>query len=137
MPAFRAVVDRAAMLFAVPIDRFADRLDPSTYAADPDTVAVFESGHADADALWLPARLFRRLTHVAAAYELHSLPLLGGPEPVELNRARCESVLDEVAFVAERLDDALAVSTAQSITGYLVARTRRATWDGTVTFEGD
>jgi hypothetical protein len=46
-------------------------------------------------------------------------------------------VLDEVAFVAERLDDTLAATTAQVITDYLAVRIRRATWDGTVTFEGD
>lgn len=121
----------------VPMDRFADRLDPATYADDDEVVGVFESGPSDDDALWLSARLFRRLTTVASAYELHSLPLLGGSEPVQLNRARCESVLDEIAFVAERLDDAVAVTTAQSVADYLATRTQRPTWDGTVTFEGD
>lgn len=104
---------------------------------DDEVVGVFEIDSSDADALWLSARLFRRLTGVASAYELHSLPLLGGSEPVLLNRARCESVLDELAFVAERLDDQLAVEMAQALTNYLAARTHRPTWDGTVTFEGD
>lgn len=119
------------------MDRFADRLDPGTYAEDDELVGVFESNPSEDDALWLSARLFRRLTGVASAYELHSLPLLGGSEPVRLNRARCEAVLDEIAFVAERLDDPLAAATAQVITDYLAVRTRRATWEGTVTFEGE
>jgi hypothetical protein len=45
--------------------------------------------------------------------------------------------LDEVAFVAERLDDPLAVAIAHAISAYLVTRTRRSGWHGTVTFEGD
>lgn len=74
---------------------------------------------------------------MARAYELHALPLLDDPEPVRLNRARCEAVLDEIVFVAERLDDPLAISAAQSITAYLHVRTRQPGWDGSVTFEGD
>lgn len=46
-------------------------------------------------------------------------------------------MLDEIAFVAERLDDAVAVTTARSIADYLAVRTQRPTWNGTVTFEGD
>jgi hypothetical protein len=119
------------------LDRFADRFDPATYAEDDELVGVFEADPSEDDALWLSARLFRRLTGVASAYELHSLPLLDSSEPVRLNRVRCEDILDEIAFVAERLDDPLAVATAQIITDYLAARARRPTWDGTITFEGD
>lgn len=121
----------------VTIDRFADRLDPATYAHDDEAVGVFESDPSEADALWLSARLFRRLTGVARAYELHALPQLDDPDPLRLNRARCEAVLDEIAFVAERLDDQVAIGVAQAITDYLTARTRRPTWDGPVTFEVD
>lgn len=121
----------------VHLDRFADRLDPATYADDDEVVGVFESDPSEADALWLSARLFRRLIGVARAYELHALPLLDDPDPVRLNRARCEALLDEIAFVAERLDDPVAVGVAQSITDYLNVRTRRPGWDGSVTFEGD
>jgi hypothetical protein len=46
------------------------------------------------------------------------------------------SMLDEIAFVAERLDDPVAVGMAQSIAEYLTVRTRRPVWDGPVTFEG-
>jgi hypothetical protein len=46
-------------------------------------------------------------------------------------------LLDELAFVAERLDDPLAASTAQAIQDYVAVRVRRPGWHGTVTFEGD
>ena len=70
---------------------------------------MYESDPDEEDSLWIPERLFGRLTQVASAYELHTLPMLGGMDPVQLNRARCEALLDEVAFVAERLNDPLAV----------------------------
>lgn len=119
------------------IDRFADRLDPATYTDDDETVGVFESGPSDGDSLWLSARIFRRLTFVARAYELHALPMLDDAEPVTLNRPRCEAVVDEIAFVADRLDDVVAIEMAREITTYLTERVRRPGWDGTVTFEVD
>jgi hypothetical protein len=122
---------------AVTPDRFADRLDAATYEHDDEVVGVFESDPKDEDSLWLSARLFRRLTGVATAYELHTLPMLGGSEPVRLNQQRCDSLLDELTFVAERLDDPLAASTAQAIADYVATRARRQGWDGAVTFEGD
>ena len=118
-------------------DRYADRLDASTYEDDDDTVGIFESSPEDQDSLWLSGRLFHRLTGVAAAYNLHTLPMLGGAEAERLNRVRCESLLDELAFVAERLNDPLAVRTAQTISDYLDVRMRHPMWDGSITFEGD
>lgn len=117
-------------------DRFADRLSVGTYADDP-VVGIFESSPGEHDAVSLPERLFNRLTAVASAYELHSLPLLGGSDPVTLNRSQCESLLDEVEFVAERLNDPLAVETAQRVANYVVTRLRRPSWTGTLTFEGE
>lgn len=118
-------------------DRFADRLDAATYQDDDETVGVFEADPEEEDALWLSGRLFHRLTGVAAAYDLHTLPMLGGSEPVQLNRQRCESLLDELAFVAERLNDPLAITTAQTVADYVAVRTQRPVWDGSVTFEGE
>ena len=73
----------------VTLDRFADRLDPATYDDDDGTVGVFESDRGDEDSLWISERLFRRLTSVASGYELHTLPMLGGSDPVRLNGKRC------------------------------------------------
>lgn len=117
-------------------ERFADRLDAATYEHD-EVVGVFEDDPGDAGSLWLSERLFRRLTEVASAYELHTLPMLGGPDPVRLNQQRCQSLLDELAFVAARLDDPLATTTAQAIQDYVAVRVRRPGWSGEVTFEGN
>lgn len=54
-----------------------------------------------------------------------------------LNRPRCESLLEELAFVADRLNDHLTVQTAQAITAYVAARARRPSWQGSITIEGD
>ena len=118
-------------------DRYADRLDASTYEDDDDTVGIFESSPSERDSLWLSGRLFHRLTGVAAAYELHTLPILGRADADRLNRARCESLLEELAFVAERLNDPLALRAAQALSDYVAARMRRPMWDGSITFEGD
>lgn len=117
-------------------ERFADRLDPATFADDP-VVGVYEAGPEDVDSLWISERLFARLTLIGSAYEMHTLPMLGGTEPVVLNRARCESLLDEIAFVAARLDDAITIDTAQTFSDYLSRRTRNPRWAGTVTVEGE
>lgn len=118
-------------------DRFADRLDAATYENDDDVVGVFEQTAQDADALWLSGQLFHRLTTVASAYRLHVLPMLGGWEPMPLNKLQCQSLLDELAFVAERLNDPLAAATAQAISDFVVIRTRQPAWEGSITIEGD
>lgn len=118
-------------------DRYADRLDPATFADDDGVVGVFESDPSEADGLWFSDRLFRRLVLIATGYELHTLPLLGGSAPVRLTRAMCESLADEVAFVAERVDGAPTIQTAQRLTDYIAARLRRPSWDGPLTIESD
>jgi hypothetical protein len=118
------------------MDRFSDRLDAASYTDDPE-VGVYESDPDEDDSLWISERLFERLTKVASAYELHTLPMLGGMDPVRLNRVRCEALLDEVAFVGELLNDPLAAKVARSLSAYLTHRTWDPRWDGVVTFEGN
>lgn len=118
-------------------DHYADRLDPSTYQDDDDTVGLFETSPSEPDSLWLSGRLFHRLTGVAVAYELHTLAQLRALDDDRLNRARLESLFDEVAFVADRLNDPLATETAQAISNYVAARLNRPMWDGSITFQGD
>lgn len=121
----------------VPIERFSDRLDAQRFADDP-VVGVFESDPSEQDAIWLAERLFSRLVLVAQGYELHTLPLLGGSDPVRINRAQCQNLLDELEFVALRLnDDPLAVNAAQSIANYVSSRVRRPGEEIWVTFEGE
>ncbi len=117
-------------------DRFSDRLDAASYTDDPE-VGAYEVDPDEKDSLWISERLFGRLTQVASAYELHTLPLLGGMDPVPLNRARCQELLEEVAFVAERLNDPLVAEVAHSLSAYLTRRTWDPRWDATVTFEGN
>jgi hypothetical protein len=127
---------RTGRMGPVTIDRFSDRLDAETFADDP-LVCVFASDASERDALWLSERLFGRLVLVAQAYELHTLSLLGGADPVRLGRAQCQSLLDELAFVADRLNDPLAVNTAQSIYSYVDGRAHRPGAEVGVTFEGE
>ena len=118
-------------------DKFADRLAPETYQDDDEVVGVFENDPSAEDSLWLSARLFGRLVAIASGYELHTLPMLGGAGAVQLNDLRCESLLDELAFVAERVDDPLVTSTAQLIADYVGERLRCPNWKGNVTFEAE
>jgi hypothetical protein len=118
-------------------ERFVDRLDPKTYEADDEVVGIYETDPSEHDALWCSGRLFRRLTSIGAAYELHTLPLLDGSADVRLNQTQCLSLLDEIAFVAERVNDALLVGLAQSLSGYVTARIRRPGWHGDITFGFD
>ncbi len=91
---------------------FSDRLEAKTYQNDDSLVTVYELQAADADALWLSERLFRRLTLVAQAYELHTLPLLGDEDPVILTKPMCTSLLDDLDFVTDRLNHQPAHETA-------------------------
>lgn len=118
-------------------DRYSDRLDPATYEDDNGTVGIFEVSPDEPDSLWLSDRLFHRLTGVAVAYGLHTLATMRDLNDDRLNRARCETLLDELAFVAERLNDPLAVRTAQAISDYVASRLGRPMWDGLISFEGD
>jgi hypothetical protein len=95
-------------------ERFADRLDAATYEDDP-TVGIYRADPDEPSSLWVPERLFARLVLVARAYNLHTLPLLGGSEPVSLNRPMIGSLVDELDFVRQRLDDGLAAAWAVQI----------------------
>jgi hypothetical protein len=117
-------------------DRFADRLDAATYEHD-EVVGVYETTPDDKDSLLLSERLVQRLARIAAAYELHTLPMIGGSDPAVLNRQRCQALVDELVFVAERLDDPVAITTAQTIQDYVAARLRRPGWSGDVTVDGN
>ena len=116
---------------------FADRLEARTYQDVDGLVSVYEFEASDADALWLSGRLFRRLTCVAQAYELRTLPLLGGMDPVILTKPMCAALLVELGFVTDRLNDELAHETAQVVADFVADRLRRPLWNGSVTVEGE
>jgi hypothetical protein len=118
-------------------ERFADRLDPSTYESDDEVVGIYERDPNEHDALWCSGRLFRRLTTIGHAYELPTLPLLDGSADLSLNRTRCVSLVDEIAFVAERVNDDVLRALAQSLSDYVATRVRRPAWLGDITFDFD
>lgn len=95
-------------------DRFADRLDAATYSDDP-VVGVYSEDPGEASSLWVPERLFERLVLLARAYGLHTLPLLGGSEPVHLTGPMIGSLVDELDFVRARVDDPLVTTWARGI----------------------
>ncbi|WP_030529647.1 hypothetical protein [Phycicoccus jejuensis] len=116
---------------------FADRLEAETYRGDDGLVGVYEFQPSDDDALWISERLFRRVTRVAEAYELHTLPMLGGSDPVTLGRPMLASMVDELEFLTDQLNDPLVHETAQVLTDFMTIRLRRPSWEGFVTVEGD
>ena len=116
--------------------RFADRMQAETYADDP-VVGVYRTDASESDALWLSERLFERLVSTARGYELHLLPMLGGSDPVRLSAPMARTLIEEVEFVAERLNDDLARSTAQTLARYLASQLRRGDENMTFTVEGE
>jgi hypothetical protein len=117
------------------LDRFADRLAADTYV-DDDLVGIFESTPAEPDALWISERVFSRIVFVARAYELHTLPMLGGSDRMTLGRQQCESLLDELAFVAERLNDDVATVAAESVAAYVSGKVTSPWAEVKVSVEG-
>jgi hypothetical protein len=115
-------------------DRFDDRLRPETYADDP-LVGVYGRDPADDSGVWVPERLFDRLTSVATAYGLHTLPLLGGSDPVALDRPQIEALVEELDFVRRRLDDDLASGWAAAIASRALVALGAA--DPVLTVEGN
>lgn len=84
-------------------DRFADRLDPKTYASDEPVGA----GTSDDYSGWvsIPGRLFDRMQNLARAYELHILPGLDPYDRNELDHDRTASLIDELEFLAKVVSD--------------------------------
>lgn len=114
-------------------ERYADRFNARTYTHD-EPVGVFQQAD-DPDGVWVAERLFYRLVDVARGYELHLLPLLGGREPVTLNRQQVENLRDELALLRALLTaDPLVAASVTELDGYLARLLGRP--DATVTVEG-
>jgi hypothetical protein len=88
----------------VSTERFADRILADTYAQDE----VVQLDYGDVtSAVFVPERLFARAQCVARAYELHLLPVIDICSKTRLNRAQCETLLDEIEFIAMVVNDEL------------------------------
>jgi hypothetical protein len=84
-------------------DRFTDRLDPATYAADEPVGAGTSDDYSDW--VYVPDRLFDRVQHLARAYDLHVLPSLHPHRRNELNHDRITSLIEELEFLVEVVND--------------------------------
>jgi hypothetical protein len=115
-------------------DPFTDRLDAATFADDP-VVGIYRNDPAEPHSLWIPERLFARVVLVGRAYELHTLPLLGGSDPVRLNRPRIESLVDELDFVRARISDDLVEHWTKVIADYATSALTLA--EPVLTVEGE
>jgi hypothetical protein len=113
--------------------RFDDRLIEATYEDDALTGVFVDDPDGG---VWIPEALFDRLVQIGKAYSLHVLPMLGGSERIPLNRLAAESLLDELAFVAERVNDDLFVRHIGD-TERFVAETLRRPGEVTVFVEGN
>jgi hypothetical protein len=87
-----------------PGDRFADRLRADTYARDEGVQLDFGD---PSSAVFVPERLFARAQCMARAYELHLLPTIDIYSQTRLNRPQCETLLDEIDFIAMVSNDEL------------------------------
>lgn len=112
---------------------YSDRFDPEHYRDDPPFgVGLGDRTPGDQDAEWLPERLASRLIRIAAAYELHLLPLLMNEDRVFLNSTQAEALCDELEFVAAVVNDELIRSHAMRV---LRLATRAAREDVGLTLE--
>ena len=112
-------------------------MNAATYADDV-LLGVYQVDESEPDALWMSERLFSRLVRIAEAYELRTLPWLGGSDPTRLGRSQCEDLLDEIEFVADRVDDPLLSDLCRVLDDYVSARLRTAPGSAvTVTFEAN
>jgi len=114
-------------------EKFADRFDPATYAGDPPV--LFRMGcdprveHVPPVEAWVSDRLFHRLRHLGLAFEL---PLLGrlpaGTGKWFYPEQQIDALVDEVAFVSDRVDDPLLEVALASLTPLF--RPRGRSWCG-------
>lgn len=89
-------------------NRFSDRLEFSTYAADEGVGFVLARSDAEPDLdamLMIPETLVARLVGVAAAYQLHHLPMIAISGETRFNHVQRQSVVEELDFIAGVLRD--------------------------------
>ena len=112
-------------------DGLADRFDAQTYA-DDEPVRVFRPDRygSDDDGVWVSERLWHRLRQIGAAYQLHLLPLLDGTtDPVFLNPAQVERLVEELRFVTSIVDDPLLPGVVSSLVALSALESQGASKD--------
>jgi hypothetical protein len=117
-------------------DRFADRLDASSYEDDDGRVGVFESYASEEDSLWLSGAGCSGASLWLPWHMSCTLCLCladrtqsGRTGPVRIPSRRHGTRIGS--------NDELAVGIAQKVADYVAPRLRQPTWEDAVTFEGD
>jgi hypothetical protein len=88
------------------MDRYGDRLEAATYEGDePVGAGPAQDAGKYEGWIWIPGRLFARMQQIAEAYELHVLPGLGFYDRNVLGREQLESLLEEIEFIGNVVDD--------------------------------
>ena len=87
---------------------YSDRFLGNTYASDePVRFTVTLSGRADRVSVDVPESLFVRAQTIGSAYGLDLLPTIDVYADTLLDKLQCVTLLAEVRFVAEAVNDAL------------------------------
>ena len=106
------------------MERFADRLDPATFASD-EPVEFRTSSQAVGTGTFLPEGVLARVRSLGVAYDLHVLENLITPyEAVELEWPQAESLLAEIEFLAEVVNDPVVSDAVTSISLVVAAAAR-------------
>jgi hypothetical protein len=87
---------------------YSDRFVASTYSDDePVLFSVTAENRNDRFSVSMPESLFARAIKLGAAYNLHLLPTLEVYGETSLVKAQCATLLQEVRFVVEIVNDSL------------------------------
>jgi hypothetical protein len=86
---------------------FDDRFMASTYESDEPVEIELDPTGIRAT---IPERLFRRIQHIAIAYELHLLPVVDVYTRTTFVKAQCPGLFDELTFIGTVIRDDLLLS---------------------------
>ena len=92
---------------------YQDRFEASRYATDEAVSLALQGASASAGPFTMPERLFSRAQQIAAAYELHLLPLIDYYDDVRLSKEQVRTLRDEFAFIRSVATDPLLESYLQ------------------------
>ena len=86
---------------------YQDRFDAPRYATDETVSLTLDGASASDGAFTMPERLFSRAQQIAAAYELHLLPVIDCYDETRLSREQIRTLADELAFIRSVVTDPL------------------------------
>ena len=96
------------------MNRYADRLDSTTYADDqPVQFTVLPKERRERFEVEIPETLFSRAISLGRAYQLHVLSALEVYAEASLHKSQCDSLLHEVEFL-------MSISADSLLAGHLV-----------------